>query len=391
MLTLRYIGLSIILHLLFISTSFAQQGIINTSKAKLRACDDIQCRTLTTLNKGAVCQILGGGKLETLDSYGNHPWIRVRFNNYEGFVFGGLIDLQDNPTEEISIDETAYIREDNVNVRACGGGFQDCQVIFKLTKGKYCRLLSKTKKETTVTGMGTHPWYLIEAGQKRGYVFGGLLAIESDQITVDSQKVQVYDIPDMLNGQVIDFVVKRDKYRIEEQSAKSEVIRPYGRNYWYRLDKNGTSIGWIYGAFTSKATADTDCQCVDYVKNSLGITGPTKHATDWEEVLYGKIKVTLNGITDSLDYEEIVELEKIRKDDIAIFDKQHGEVDPNYGHIATVYQIAKVNGEIGDELIVEGGNHDVALANFYNKNKCNNVSQKRYTLNEYVRFFRPKK
>ena len=71
------------------------------------------------------------------------------------------------------------------------------------------------------------------------------------------------------------------------------------------LEENGVSLGWVFGAYTSKNKTYVDCQCVDYVKNTLSITGPTKNAFEWEDALFGRIPVTINGLETTLNYEEV--------------------------------------------------------------------------------------
>ena len=55
-----------------------------------------------------------------LIGYGLHPWLKIRVNQQtKGYVFGALVDFDIDLNQQIKKDASAYIREENVNVRAC--------------------------------------------------------------------------------------------------------------------------------------------------------------------------------------------------------------------------------------------------------------------------------
>ncbi|MFK8101930.1 MAG: CHAP domain-containing protein [Saprospiraceae bacterium] len=383
---LKYIFFVLLMLTSFLSKIYAQKGRVKISNVKLRACDGVKCKEIGALAKGAICKIIGRGKKEFLDSYGEHYWFRVQSKNKEGYVFGGLIDLLNNEAAELTVATTGYIREEKVNIRTTAG-FEGSEVMFQLGKGIYCNIISKTKKSYMVGDLGRHPWYFIEVEGRKGYVFGGLVQLEKGHLRIDSIEAKVYDFPDMNSGQATGVVVKGAAFRIRSQSKKSQLIRPFGRHYWYEIEDEDRVRGWVYGAFTSKAKkANVDCQCVDFVKNSLSIKGPTKNAFEWNEVLEGMIPVTINQKEVFLDYEEIYDLQAVKSGDIVVFDKHHAEAHRKYGHIGIVGEIMPQQ----NQVMVEGANHDSPLGAFYAKQGCNNVSKKPYLLDFNVTFFRPK-
>ena len=382
--------ITIILLIIFQSLPAASQFnkvVVLSDKIKLRSCDNLECNVINVLPIGSVCDILGYGREETLENYGTNRWISVQFKNKVGFVYGGFVQNQPNnfsPPDKTSLGN-GYIREENVNIRSCPE-LKNCKILFQLNKGQYCKVISKTDKIDEVAGMGKHPWYLIEIDRQRGYVFGALLVIQTSKIIIDSINVRLYDQP---NQKVIHLLDQNKKHTIISQSKKSEVIRPFGRHYWYKIKNNEIPTGWVYGAFTSKSSSPVDCQCVDFVKNKLSITGPTKNAFEWDQVLFGNIPVTIKGKYSTLNYEEIFDHSKLTTGDVVIFDKLHSQVDQRFGHIAFLKKIKKENHK--QYVVVEGGNHQVPLRYFYNNMGCNNISLKAYQLNQYVRFFRPHK
>ncbi|MEM8908309.1 MAG: CHAP domain-containing protein, partial [Bacteroidota bacterium] len=285
---------------------------------------------------------------------------------------------------DIPLQASGYVREENVNIRQCGR-LQNCDILFQLDKGQYCKVLAKTKQKERIKGLGEHPWYFIQVGQKKGYIFGALLVLQSDQIEMDSINVRLYNRPNQ-NAKVVDILQPDDSYTILAQSERSELIRPYGRHYWYKITGQQIGSGWVYGAFTSKSNAPVDCQCVDYVKNTLSITGPTKNAFEWDQVLNGYIPVRQNQEDTLLNYREIYEFHELKQGDIAIFNKTHPQADRNYGHIGFIHKFVREKGR--PYAIIEGGNHQVPIRFFYTEEQCNNVSKKKYRIGQHVRFFR---
>lgn len=368
-----------------------QTGITNAADIKVRQCSGLKCPVVGKLERGVKCEIISYGKIERIDGYGKYSWLKIKTDNLEGYVFGGLINVEFKNNDEIIVNKTGYLRDEEVNVRICPD-LKECPVLTQIPKGAYVQIHSKTKQVVELKSLGKHPWYFIEIGNVKGYVFGGLVRFEKNKLTIDSSYVNIYDTPDIDLGKQVDIANKGDQYTIVKQSPESELIRPYGRNYWYQIknDNSKESLGWIYGVFTSKyKKADVDCQCVDYVKKILSITGPTKNAFEWDEVLKGDISLTIKGEESFLDYQEITDINKAQPNDIVIFDKRHSEADNQYGHIGIFKKIIKKNNEI--RILIEGGNHQVPLKYFYSKNGCSNVSKKIYKHNQFVRIFREKK
>lgn len=359
----------------------AQEAIINVDQVKLRKCGDQKCPKINVLSKGTKCTIIATGKIQSLDGYGSNAWVQVDVGGEIGYVYSGLLEVQNQSSQETMLDTMGYVREKNVNVRACHK-LKECAILFRLYKGQYCKVISKTKHTENINKMGEHPWYFIEVNNKRGYVYGGLLILETAKLAINSSQVKGYAQP---NGRVLGTLKRGSIYSIVAQSKQSELIRPYGRHYWYKIKGNNIPKTWVYGAFTSKANASVDCQCVDYVKNVLAISGPTKNAFEWEEVLQGDIPVTKGKQQIYLDYREIFDLKDVKKGDIVIFDKRHRQADNDYGHIGLVGAALKDDRSV----IVEGGNHEVPAAYLFTRHKCNNVSNKLYQISDYVRFFRP--
>lgn len=381
------IFLFVLLFFVYSQNALAQSGIVNADLTKLRTCADRNCSVIKQLAKGTIVNIIGRGKSETIDSYGKHPWLKVKYEQTEGFIFGALIDFK-KTYSLIAVDTSGYLREDRVNVRAAPR-LQNSVVLFQLKKGVYCKVHQRTQHQESIDGLGQAYWYLIEINKRKGYVFGALLTLAADHLTIDSSGVYVYDTFNA-PAKKIQKLGNGKSYKIRTQSPTSFLKRPYGRHYWYQLEDKGKSIGWVYGAFTSKQESLVDCQCVDFVKNTLGITGPTKNAFEWKEVLYGRIPVTVQGQDTILKYQEIFEPHKAKKGDIVILDKVHPETDNLYGHIGILHQpISKKSSKKQVRVSIEGSNHKLPLRSYYPKVGCNNVSVKAYFLNDDVRFYRP--
>ncbi|MEM6316480.1 MAG: CHAP domain-containing protein [Bacteroidota bacterium] len=366
----------------------AQTGVINTDQTRLRVCDDKGCQTKKTVNKGTKFTVIGRGKAEYIDGYGLHPWLKIKIGqSTQGYVFAALVDFDIDLKEQVKMDTSAFVREANVNVRACPRLYHSVP-LFQLDKGQYVEVLRQSKDQEDIDGLGENYWYFVRSDKQAGYAFGSLLTFATAQLRIDSSNVKAYDTYSD-NRMVRQRVSQGQYYQIKAQSAKSHLIRPYGRHYWYQLAENGQSIGWVFGVFTSKNDTQVDCQCVDYVKNKLSITGPTKNAFEWEDALFGRIPVIVNGQPTTLDYEEILDVTKTKKGDIVIFDRLHPQVDANYGHIGILDK--PVRSSTQTDVVVIGGNHKVDLKAYYSDAGCHNVSRKTYRLDSNVRFYRPAK
>ena len=364
---------------------------VNTDWTKMRNCESVKCRVLMSLRKGDVCKIMDSGLLEDVDSYGTNAWLRVNFEGHNGYVYSPLLDPIQDLGNSIKVEKQGSVTGTSVNVRYCPD--TRCGATFALYRGDPIYIIRMTKRKQNIQPLGSHPWYYIEYNGKRGFVFGALVqedgqSVVAESLTLDTSRVSLYDVP---NGRMVGIVKNGRSYPILRKSAESEVVRPYGRHYWYEISDRGQSIGWVFGGLTSKSGEAVDCQCVDFIKHSLDITGPTKNAFEWNQVLTGLIPVTLRGRRTFLDYQEIPTLDSARAGDLVVFDKFHPEVHEDYGHIGIFVKKKKLNNN-RFVLTVEGGNHDGSNLNYYHKERCNNVSKKEYRhIAPDIRFFRQRK
>lgn len=374
------------------------KGKIKVDDANLRACAGINCTITKLLKKGDGCRVIHTEKLESIDGYGTNTWAEIQVNNSRGFVYGALIEIIPNKEGLITLNKRAKINTNNTNVRICP--LRKCDILFQIPKGSFCYVIGKTK--TTTKLPNTHqayPWYLITFNGKTGFVYGSLLEFDvepiinsaddndissGEMIQIDSLEVDLFNE----QKQKIGIIQNGGSYPLLEVSKKSELRRPFGRYYWYKIELVSGQTGWVFGAFTSKINTPVDCQCVDFVKHKFKITGPTKNAFEWDEVLLGQIDLTIDGKPNRLSAEEIFDFSKVKKGDIAIFDNEHPEAHPDYGHIGFVVGKKTRSNGATPQILIEGGNHKVSKKSYYTANRCNNISKKFYTLNTKVRFFR---
>jgi len=216
--------------------------------------------------------------------------------------------------------------------------------------------------------------------KKLGFVFSPLSQLGEDWLTIEEKETYLHN---EVNGSIVFKVSPGIRLPILEQNSTSEVIRPYGRNFWYRVLLPNNETAWVYGGYTSQKTAPVNCQCVDYIKSVLKITGPTKHAKDWGDVLLGQIEVSQNGQLTHLNYSTS---SLPQTGDIAVFSNTHSEVNQKYGHIGIIRNIKMNQGK--RLLLIEGANHDkLHWHSYYQVGQCNNISKKWYSYNSDITFY----
>lgn len=364
---------------------------ISTDQTKLRACSGIGCPVIDVLPKGQRCAIIHTEKLEEISNYGINTWAEIIIDdsNKRGYVYAALLKLI--PKEEgipINPPKTARIIESGANIRTCPD--VNCNILFQVPRGSFCEVNSHTDFQTVVAGQSDRkPWYFVNYQGKTGYIHGSLLDFTDfvdRSLTINATTAEVTND----QGEVINTVYKNERFPVIRRSSESQVIRPYGRYYWYLIDLGNGNTGWVFGALTSKANDPVNCQCVDFLKHTLDINGPTKNAFEWGEVLTGQLEVIIGKQSGFLKYQEVFFSDGIKKGDIAIFSNAHPEVHPEFGHIGFVSEvIIRVNGH-QSQVLIEGGNHQVPVEKYYILNRCNNVSKKWYSVDQYVSFFRLK-
>ncbi|MCO6493318.1 MAG: SH3 domain-containing protein [Phaeodactylibacter sp.] len=364
-------------------------AVVNTDQAKLRSCSGLDCPVIGVLRAGQQCEILRTERLEEIGGYGINTWVEALVNNKSGFVYGALLRLVPQERNLIRLQKTAFSSESRANVRTCPDRM--CDILFQLPEGSLFQVLGQTDFTDRIAGQGEgYHWYLIEYQGKTGFIHGSVLAFNENTgnaLAIQAEKAEVYNVCSE-EREAIASVSRGQVFPVLRQSDASELIRPYGRYYWYLIDLGQGQLGWVYGAFTSKAGAPVDCQCVDFVKHALDVSGPTRNAFEWHEVLLGQVQVDIGGAPGYLRYRQVVPPEQAREGDIAVFGKAHPEAHPDYGHIGFVARLATSPDGYLRHVEIEGGNHQVPIEDYYVDKRCNNVSKKWYSVDQNVRFYR---
>ncbi|MFK7945949.1 MAG: SH3 domain-containing protein [Saprospiraceae bacterium] len=370
-----YIVLSFVVY-----QSYGQSTLrISQNNVTFRKCSSLKCASIGTLNESDGGKIIQKENEETIDGYGTHPWYRVVIGQDTGSVFGALVDVLPDKSKEIQLNINGNVHGTEVNIRECGS--INCDIVTTLFKGDKVKVISKTPYRDEINSAWTN-WYFIEFEDVKGYIYGSLLTVDDSTVLQFTQKGKIYNAP---NGQVT-HSIKAGKILDILQKGKSENIRPFGRHYWYQVALAEGKKGWVFGGITTKASTPVDCQCVDFVKHQLQITGATKNAFEWDEILTGMIPITQhNNSNQILNYTEIKD-SSFQFGDIVVFDNQHSEVHHLYGHIGFFKDKRIIDGKL--EILIEGGNHPNKQHEYFTKSRCNNVSEKWYLLDENVRVFR---
>ena len=367
------------------ATGLAGQTVrVNTEGAKVRSYGGLQHEVVATLDRGVSLRVVGiMRQLEELGDYGMNCWLEVQLDTTTGYLYGALATLEPELEGLQNNRQDAFIHSVSLNANIRSAPNQDAFCLFQLYEGDYCQVIARTEEEEFISGLGTYPWYLIQSKNRVGFVFGGLLAFESDYLTILEDDVQLLD-----EGQQPAIVVNEgDRFQVLGRSQNSQVIHPYGRRFWYLIRVENEGNFWVYGGFTSWEYESVDCQCVDYLKHYLRITGPTGHAFQWPDILAGGISVVQRGSDRYLDYDE-VPFSQIKNKDIAVFDPEHPQADDQYGHIGIVRE-ARQNEAGYWEVLIEGGNHKAPyVKGYYAEYRCQNISQKWYEVTDDVHFFR---
>jgi len=360
---------------------------VNTSGAKLRAHGGLQYEVLATLNQGERLEVIGiMRQLDDLGDYGVNCWLKVQIDTTTGYLYGALATLMPPTSNLIPVKREGFIHSSSKNANIRSSPNRGAYCLFQLYEGDPIYVLGKTNKET-IPGLGTHPWYLIESNNRKGFVFGALITSPSTSLVIQEGQADLYDGP---NGNPVGRVFGGEQYKILDRSSTTKVIWPLGRNYWYLIEIPDRGAYWIFGGATSMEFESVDCQCVDYIKHYLRISGPTAHAAAWPDLLLGEGPVTQRGKEQYLSYTQ-VSFNQVKNKDIAVFGTDHPQADSQYGHIGIVREIRQ-NGQGGWEILIEGGNHKAPISKgFYREYRCNNISQKWYQVTSDIYFFRKEK
>jgi hypothetical protein len=393
--------LSLALFIVFTVTGLAQitapiDAVISAAGTNMRACSGLNCPRRAKLAKGTRCKIIKTERLESLINYGVNTWAEISTENgYRGFVYSALLQITPPDKTYLRADSNAVIITDAF-VRTCPN--RKCDILFRVVDGASVRTLARTRGQTILPNQRqAYFWYFIDYRGKRGFIHGSLLSFVEQVLFRD----QGYAIKDTIHiiarqaevvnayGQPIRMAYQGESFPVLQRSLKSELVRPFGRHYKYKVKLDNSRDGWVFGAFTSERNAPVDCQCVDFVKHKLNISGPTKNAFEWDEVLLGKIPITINGQKQYLLAEEITSPRYPQINDIAVFDNTHPQVHPQYGHIGIVDKIGYAPDGSLRKVLIEGGNHqDPIQEGYYPDERCNNISKKWYMADQNVRFFR---
>jgi hypothetical protein len=353
---------------------------ISQDNVTFRKCSSLKCPSIGILNESEGGKLIKTENEETIDGYGTHPWYQVIIGKDTGFVFGGLIEIIPNESKEILLNIDGSVGGTIVNIRNCGS--LECDIVTTLYKGDKLKVISKTPYRDKIGSAWTN-WYRVVYQGFEGYIYGSLLITDDLTVLYLIKDSKIYDQP---NGQITHSFRKGQNLDILTE-GESSVIHPFGRHYWYEVALTEKDKGWIFGGVTSAASKPVDCQCVDFVKHQLKISGPTKNAHEWDEVLLGMITVIKDDIKQNLSYVEIKD-STFQDGDIIIFDNNHSQAHDLYGHIGIYKDKRVVNNKT--EILIEGGNHPDKEKEYYTKSRCNNISEKWYILDEYVKAFRPK-
>jgi surface antigen len=120
----------------------------------------------------------------------------------------------------------------------------------------------------------------------------------------------------------------------------------------------------VLAAFTvptsQEASAAKSCQCVEYVKNELGLTGNAGNAKDMGTFL------SKNGFT---------KVSTPVKGAVVIFRPPHQYVDPTYGHVGIVREVKTEYGKW--KLLVRSSN--LFNQKYFSDAGCSNVSDTWFT------------
>lgn len=377
----------LICYLLYCVPVWSQTVVVNTEGAKLRRYGGLKYEVVATLERGDQLEIIGiMQNLEELGDYGVNCWLEVRQDTLSGYLYGALVSLVPDFSTLQSTSGDAFIHSKSLNANIRTQPHQRAYCLFQLYEGDHCQLIAKTQNEEYIEGYGSHPWYLIESKKRKGFVYGGLLAFGEDASSLEI----IFDgvqLLDEVNKEPSITVHAGDRFQVLQKSSNSQVVHPYGRRYWYLIQVPAEGNFWVFGGFTSLEYQAVDCQCVDYIKHYLRISGPTAHAYNWPEILTGYQSVLVNGIDQELDYQE-VPYNEAKSWDIAIFEPEHPQADSEFGHIGIVRRIRN-KGPGQWEVLIEGGNHKSPISKgYYEKYRCHNVSQKWYQVTDDVHFFR---
>jgi len=347
-----------------------RQAVITVNKAKMRSCQGLSCSIVGLLVEGTVVEIIEEYHKEIIGKYGEHPWYKIKQGTQIGYIFGGLLKQVGN--SKIKKIQSGLAKMDT-NLRSCPSW--SCDKLMVVANETYFTLLEVVK------GGWIKVKLLGNTNKARvGYLHKKTLDITEDYLIINFPKINIYD---KIDGIPISLVKRGERLQVNKRAAKSAVKRPYGRYYWYKVTLVSGKQGWIFGAGTTKEKDPVDCQCVDYVKRRLQITGPTKNAFEWNDVLLGQITVEQNHKKIQLQYKEIF---TPTVNSIAVFDTTHQEVHPLYGHVGIVKEVRSDKGNTTD-ILIEGGNQKVPVKYFYEKMRCGNVSRKWYKYGEGIRFF----
>ena len=343
---------------------------VTVDNAKIRSCPGLSCKLLGELSINHKLTLLESLHEEEVGKYGTNKWYRFKYQNKDAYIFGGLLNL---PSKLNVPQRLSGLIKTDANVRFCPS--QDCPVLDVRNKGEYLERLTRHKGK----------WYKFQlAGSKSnktyGYIHSSLVSLTFDYLIINFPHKALYDKP---NGRIKASFPRGKQLRVRYRNPKSELIRPHGRYYWYKVQSSQVS-GWMFGAGTTKEHDPVDCQCVDYVKRKLNIKGATRNAYEWSDVLTGKQPVKINNKLKTLKYKKV---SPPRVGDVAVFGNDHPQVDSLYGHIGLVDKIEADSTEI-KRILITGANHKEKYIDMRSELDCGNVSEKWYEHNGEVRYFR---
>jgi uncharacterized protein YgiM (DUF1202 family) len=184
------------------------------------------------------------------------------------------IETPKAPTPKTNLSENndySYIANSDVNLRS--EPYTSSAIITKLQMGDRIIKMEKSDNLNNIQPFGIDYWYKVMTDDNRvGWVFGKLITdeIELSKTSLDERlkvegsftyikgdHVNVRSEPTVLKNNVIKQLNTNDQCKIQERTTLTEVISPYGEDYWYKVEYKNV-IGWVFGKFLSEELIETD-------------------------------------------------------------------------------------------------------------------------------------
>jgi len=222
------------------------------------------CTACTTCNYCAHCNSGGTCGICSINT--------SKIHNYTPPVFPPISTTpKPPPRKPAETKEYSYIAKKDVNLRSEPN--TSSPTITKLQIGDRITKIDKSDNLKNIQPFGLDYWYkVITDDNIEGWVFGKLitdeielsktsidemLKIEGSYTYVKGENVNVRNEPTVFKNNVIKRLNTNDQCKILERTTLTEVISPYGEDYWYKVEYNNV-IGWVFGKFLSEELIDID-------------------------------------------------------------------------------------------------------------------------------------